>query len=182
MEIIAILGSRNPEGRTATATNALMKGFEDRGWEKKEVFLTHRQIERCRQCDDDGWGECREGRCIIDDDFASIVEEIRESDAVVFATPVYYSDLSESMRAFLDRLRRICRVNKDRVEGKPAFGISVAGGGGGGAPACSASLVGVMRRCGFDVLDVIPARRQNLDLKLELLGATGRWFADSLGS
>ena len=66
-------------------------------------------IERCRQCDDDGWGLCRrEGRCIIEDDFAGLVDKIARADAVVFSTPVYFSDLSESMKAFLDRLRRTC--------------------------------------------------------------------------
>ena len=83
---------------------------------------------------------------MIDDDFASLVERIRSSDAAVFATPVYFSDLSESMRAFLDRLRRICRHESGRagIEGTPAVGICVAGGGGGGAPACVVALEKVL--------------------------------------
>jgi len=93
----------------------------------------------------------------------------------VFATPVYFSDLSESMRAFLDRLRRITRSDTAArlVEGTRAVGLCVAGGGGGGAPACCVSLEKVLRTCGFDLVDVFPVRRQNLEGKLSALRSEG---------
>lgn len=179
MKIIAILGSRDHEGRTARAAGALLEGAVSQGAETCRAFLPEMDIQRCRQCEDNGWGVCRtEGRCVIHDDFGLLVERIRDADAAVFATPVYFSDLSESMRALLDRLRRICRheAGKARIEGKAAIGICVAGGGGGGAPVCAVSLEKVLSTCGFDVLDVVPARRQNLDLKLSILESTGRWL------
>jgi multimeric flavodoxin WrbA len=116
---------------------------------------------------------------VIEDDLPSIVDRIRAADVVVFANPVYFGDLSESMRAFTDRLRRICRVQESRtgIEGKPAIGVCVAGGGGGGAPSCTVSLEKVLRTCGFDVVDMVPARRQNLAHKVEILKVTGRWLA-----
>lgn len=182
MRIFCILGSRDTEGRTSRAGGSFLDGFAESGWDHDSVFLTHMNIERCRQCDDDGWGECRQGTCVIDDDFDSVVGEISDSDAILFATPVYYSDLSESMRAFLDRLRRVARVSKEGVQGKPAFGICVAGGGGGGAPLCAARLTEILGKCGFDVLDMIPARRQNLEIKVTTLRKTGAWFGQELGS
>jgi hypothetical protein len=33
--------------------------------------------------------------------------------------------------------------------------------------------------CGFEVLDMVPVRRQNLAMKLEVLGVVGRWLAAS---
>jgi multimeric flavodoxin WrbA len=152
--------------------------MESAGCEVESIYLTDLNIERCRQCDDDGWGRCREhDECNVGDNFSSIVEKIREADAVAFTTPVYFSDLSESMRAFLDRLRRIARHDKGGIRGKPAIGICLAGGGGGGAPACAASIDRALSGCGFDVVDVVPVRRQNLELKLDLLRETGKWFA-----
>lgn len=180
MKIVAILGSRDHEGRTAKAAEALLQGAGAEPAGDALAFLPELTIERCRQCEDNGWGLCRrEGRCAIDDDFAALVERIRDSEAVVFANPVYFSDLSESMRAFLDRLRRICRheSGKAGIEGKPAVGICVAGGGGGGAPACTVALEKVLNTCGFAVVDLVPARRQNLELKLQVLEATGKWLA-----
>lgn len=177
MQTIILLGSRSPNGQTARAAGAFFQGAGSKG---EQLFLPQMNIQSCRQCEDNGWGICRtEGRCVIEDDFAAVVDKMRNADAIAFATPVYFSDLSESMRAFLDRLRRIGRhkAGKDGIEGKTAIGICVAGGGGGGAPTCAASLEKILLRCDLDVLDMIPARRQNLEMKLRTLRITGEWLA-----
>lgn len=182
MTVLMISGSRSPDGQTARAADAMLEGASA-GSTTEKLFLASLHIERCRQCDDDGWGICnKEGRCVIEDDFASVVEKIRGADAVIFATPVYYSDLSESIRAFLDRLRRIGTHEDGRVgmAGKMAIGLCVAGGGGGGTPACCVSLERVLTTCGFDVVDMIPVRRQNLDAKLPRLRSAGEWLVSSL--
>jgi len=180
MKTILICGSRNPKGQTAQAADAVLRGLAKAGGSAERVFLPALEVERCRQCDDNGWGLCRkEGRCVIDDDLSGLVEKMRQADAVVFATPVYFSDLSESLRAFADRLRRMCTHEAGRmsIEGKPVIGVCVAGGGGGGAQACCVSLEKVMTTCGFDVVDMIPVRRQNLQAKLPALELAGQWLA-----
>jgi multimeric flavodoxin WrbA len=147
-----------------------------------QVHLPTMAVERCRQCDEKGWGLCRsEGRCVIEDDFAEVVSKIRQAEAVVFATPVYFGSLSESMRAFTDRLRRVCWHSKDNsgIDGKRAVGVCVAGGGGGGAPTCTVDLEKTLRTSGFDLVDVVPVRRQNLDLKKDVLRITGKWLAST---
>jgi multimeric flavodoxin WrbA len=183
MKVIAILGSRNPQGQTAKAVGALAHGVKGAGGECEQIFLPQMKIERCRQCDDNGWGICRtQGKCVIEDDFASLVSKINDADAVVFATPVYFGDLSESIRAFLDRLRRTCmhEAGKQNIAGKKAVAICVAGGGGGGSYSCSVSIERVIATCGFDLLDIVPVRRQNLDMKLAILETTGKWLAKSI--
>ena len=185
MKVLMISGSRNPKGQTARAADALLDGVMNQGSEVEKVFLPHMKIERCRQCEDSGWGICRsEGRCVIEDEFAVLVEKIDGADAVVFANPVYFGDLSESLRAFLDRLCRTCmhEDGRNRIGGKTAIGICVAGGGGGGAPNCTVSLEKVLRTCGFDVVDMVPARRQNLDMKLSVLRITGEWLVTDASS
>ncbi|NPV07604.1 MAG: flavodoxin family protein [Anaerolineae bacterium] len=180
MEVFIVLGSRNPEGQTAQAADALAAGVAERGGEVERAFLPLLDIQRCRQCNERGWGQCRdEGSCVIEDDFAAVVDRIRAADAAVFVTPVYFGDLSESMRAFTDRLRRITRHDhgKAGVEGKLAVGICVAGGGGGGAPNCCLSLERTLTTTGFRLVDVVPVRRQNLTHKTSVLRATGAWLA-----
>jgi len=56
----------------------------------------------------------------------------------------------------------------------------VAGGGGGGAPACAVRLEKVLHTCGFDVVDMVPARRQNLEHKVQVLRLTGAWLAEQV--
>ena len=182
MKALIVLGSRNPEGQTARAAGALIKALKSEGSQCEQLFLPKMKIELCRQCEDSGWGICRtEGRCIIEDDFGLLADKIRSADAVIFATPVYFSELSESMRGFLDRLRRTCmhESGKSGISGTKAIGICVAGGGGGGAPTCAVSLKNIVSRCGFDVVDMIPVRRQNLDMKMKVLEVVGKWLATS---
>lgn len=184
MNIIMICGSRSPKGKTATMAEALLRGAEGAGAVCERVYLPELAIERCRQCDEHGWGECAsKGQCVIKDDLDGIVNKIRAAQAVVFATPVYFGDLSESLRAFLDRLRRVnCNAEaKAMMQGKRAVGICPAGGSGGGSYTCATSLETTLRTTGFDVMDVVPVRRQNMDLKAQTLETTGRWLAGQAG-
>lgn len=187
MQILVLSGSKNREGQTARAINAVCKGIVGAGGDAETVFLTELNLERCRQCDPDGWGLCRsEGKCVIEDDFSSIVEKIEAADVIVFANPVYFGDLSESMRGFLDRLRRIKfsgLIAAGRGPGlfpsgggTPAIGLCYAGGSGNGPISCCANLERILQTCGFDVVDMIPARRQNLEAKIPMLELTGKWL------
>ena len=185
MSILILSGARNVNGQTARAVKAFMAGVSAQGCAVSQVMLPTLTIERCRQCEDNGWGLCRRsGQCVIDDDFAGLVQRIRESRAVVLATPVYYGDLSESLRAFLDRLRRISTQEEGRlgIVAMPLIGICVAGGGGGGAVSCCRSLEKIVNTCGFDVVEMIPVRRQNLEAKLEQIRLSGQWFAGTPAS
>jgi len=178
-KILFISGSRNWDGRTAGAINAIIKGAEKAGAKNESFFLPELDLHHCQQCDADGWGVCRrEGYCVINDDFQMLVDKIKESDVVVFATPVYFRDLTESMKSFLDRLRRISAFNPDPItKGISAVGMSMAGGGGGGATSACMNLESTLQMCRFDVIDIIPIRRQNFEIKLPMLALTGEWLA-----
>lgn len=56
-------------------------------------------------------GLCRsEGRCVINDDFSEDYQRLVSAEAIVWITPVYWHDLAENLKAFLDRLRRCERA------------------------------------------------------------------------
>jgi multimeric flavodoxin WrbA len=184
MQVLILSGSRNREGQTARAIKAIQKGIARGKGKSEAIFLTEMKLERCRQCDADGWGLCRkEGRCIIDDDFASIAARVKAADVVVFANPVYFGDLSESMRTFLDRYRRTLFKPGQAPPpgfgtpgGTPAIGVCYAGGSGNGTVSCAFFLERILQTCGFDVVDMIPVRRQNIDIKLPMLEIVGKWL------
>lgn len=190
MLIVALSGSRNRQGGTARALDAVLRGVAKAGGQWESIFLTECNLERCRQCNEDGWGVCMtEERCVIEDDFASIVTKVSKADLIVFATPVYFHDVSESMKAFLDRLRRIdfpqiLRLPRPIVPGQipngqgvPAIGVCYAGGSGNGTTSCCEKLERTLQTCGFDVVDMIPIRRQNLEVKVAVLEHVGAWLA-----
>ena len=163
MKLLVLSGSRNRQGKTAQTINAIIKGTNEAGGSSECIFLPELTLERCRQCNNDGWGDCRnEGHCIIDNDFTSVVEKIETTDVVVFANPVYFGDLSESMWTFLRRFRRThftsrptTRIEKDGIT---AIGLCYAGGSGNGTTSCCANMGRILQQCKFDVIDMIPVR------------------------
>jgi NAD(P)H-dependent FMN reductase len=186
LKILVLAGSRNHQGKTAEAAEAVCKGVKKAGGETETIFLTEKKLERCRQCNSEGWGICQtEHRCIIEDDFAAIVGKIKAADVMVFASPVYFRDLSESMRGFLDRLRRIRFMNVPpptpghpaNSANTPAIGLCYAGKSGFGTIGALANLEEMLQGCGFDMVDMIAVRRQNLEVKLPMLELTGQWLA-----
>lgn len=174
MKCIAIQSSPNLNGLTSSLAQAVMKGVATIGGETELVHLNGLNMNPCIACDD-GWGICRtKGACILEDDFEALREKITEADALVFATPVYWHDLSESAKIFLDRLRR-CESGRGfkTFTGKKAIGIASAGGSGRGAVRALHSLEDYLRRLDFEVFDLVPVTRFSKDHKIDMLKAAG---------
>jgi multimeric flavodoxin WrbA len=175
MKIVAVQSSPNIEGLTSKLSQAVLRGVKAEGGETELIHLNDLEIRRCHACEQ-GWGECREGGiCTIEDDFSNLKRRITGADSFVFATPVYFGDLSESAKSFLDRLRRVEAFSKRKsFEGKKVIGIAAAGGSGRGVVQCLYNLEVYLRRIGFDVFDLVPVTRSSKDYKVEMLESAGR--------
>ena len=127
MRIIALNASPNQEGLTALCAQAVLAGGQEAGAQVRLIHLCDLDLRVCQACEN-GWGQCRrEGRCIQQDDFAQVREEILAADAWVLATPVYFGEPSEIARVLLDRLRR-CNTGPEggQLQGKDFLGICAA--------------------------------------------------------
>jgi len=174
LKVIAIQSSANTDGLTASLAISVLKGVEYEGGETELIHLNKMNIKQCVACDR-GWGQCREGTCILVDDFEGIRRRMSQADALVFATPVYFGDLSESAKMFLDRLRRVeAFSNRDTFKGKKAVGIAAAGGGGGGAARALTNLDSYLRITKYDVFDLVPVTKFSKDHILPMLERAGR--------
>lgn len=164
--ILCVESSARADGLTATMAGECLAGARGAGAETELVQLKDLKLERCRMCGPEGWGLClKEGRCAVADDFAALAARVRAADGLVLATPVYYSDLSESLRAFLDRFRRVSGAPERKLDGKPAVLIAAAGGSGGGATRCLVQLEHSLAPLKVFVLDAIGVARRNRDYK-----------------
>ena len=175
-KVLCIESSARTGGLTATLADECLAGAREAGAETEIVRLKDLKIERCRMCDEQGWGECRKaGRCVIADDFAGVFENLRAADGLILATPVYFADLSESMKALVDRLCRITRdeAAKKVLADKPVVGIAAAGGSGNGTTHCMFQLERLLAACGAFVLDLIPAAQRNRDYKGQVARLAG---------
>ena len=114
----------------------------------------------------------------LKDGFQKLRDMIYDADALVFSTPVYFGDISESAKNFLDRWRRCERSNPDSLLiGKPAIGIAAAGGSGGGAINALHNLETYLRRLQFTVLDLVPVTQKSKKHKLDMLKVVGSRLA-----
>ena len=106
MKIMVITSSPNKEGLTASCGESAKRGIEKGSGEAVMVRLNDLNILKCQECGN-GWGICMTGdKCKLEDDFEQIHQVMGEADGYVVATPVYWWDMSESAKAFFDRLRR----------------------------------------------------------------------------
>jgi multimeric flavodoxin WrbA len=176
MKIIAIQSSPNTDGLTCQLAKAVLEGAESEGAESELVNLNKLKIDSCL-AHDRGWGTCRsEGKCMIKDDFQNLREKINRADALVFSTPVYYGDLSESAKRFFDRWRRCESYNREvsPLRGKPVVGIAAAGGSGGGAVNALHNLETYLRYLQFTIFDLVPVTRISKEYKIDMLKAVGK--------
>jgi multimeric flavodoxin WrbA len=186
MRILAIQTSPNTDGLTARLAEAALAGARLSGVEVELVNLNKLELEHCRACGT-GWGhhfepgKLQAGECIIKDDFAGLHEKVLAADGLVFATPVYFGDMSESARVFVDRLRRCEWPQRQNspLRGKHLLTIAAAGGSGGGAPGAAARveeiLIGTL---GMVRVGALAVTRFNADIELHAAHEFGRLMVE----
>jgi len=176
MKVLYIQTSPNVDGLTCKLAEAVLEGAKCGGADTELVHLNMLNIEPCK-AHGRGWGTClSEGKCTIDDDFQSLREKVNQADVFVFVTPVYFGDLSESAKRFLDRWRRCEAFSRESspLRGKPAIGISAAGGSGGGAVKALLNLESYLAWLQFNIFDLVSVTQKTKSCKLEMLKTAGK--------
>ena len=173
MNVLVISSSPNTDGLTSACAKAALEGIWQAGGEANEIRLNDLSIAACEACDN-GWGTCRDEHfCQVSDDFQSTHARILKADAFVFVTPVYWGELSESMKAFTDRLRR-CEALRGKESGlyhKPIMVVAAAGGSGNGMITCLACLERWIEHVHARKWDFIPVNRWSREYKLQTIRA-----------
>lgn len=124
----------NKMGLTFATVEECEKCLAVHGYEYKHICVNNKNIQRCLACGERGWGQCYEKHlCVLRDDFNEIYKYMEGFDAFVFVTPVYFHEMSESAKAFFDRLKRCdAFYNKSKIKNKKIVCIACAGGSGSG--------------------------------------------------
>ncbi|MGN1383597.1 MAG: flavodoxin family protein, partial [Eubacterium sp.] len=75
-------------------------GAEEAGHDVEFIPMAGKTIGFCVGC----WGCLKNKACVVNhDDAEKVVQKIRTADVVVFATPIYYYEMSGQMKTLLDR-------------------------------------------------------------------------------
>ena len=93
--------STSPRGgsNSEALARAFAEGAAESGNEVELISLRGRQLQFCRGC-----FVCQKtGRCVIRDDMQELLPKMEGADVLVFATPIYYYEMSGQMKTLLDR-------------------------------------------------------------------------------
>ncbi len=180
LKIAVVWSSPNKDGLTAGAKNQIIKGILQADADVDEIHLNKLDMRHCMACLD-GWGSCREkGECIIKDSFADVYKRLTDADGIVFVSAVYWSDLTEQFKAFIDRLRRCEATHNHFLVDKRCVLVACAGGTGRGTIECLNNMERALTHMGMRALDRIPVNRFNKSYMLPALSEAGKVYVDSL--
>ncbi len=186
MKIVAIQTSANEDGLTHALAGAALEGARKEGACTELINLNSMDVRSCIVCGS-GWGHHRSAdaelspdECVISDDFTEVRQKVAEADGLVFCTPVYFWDLSETAKALLDRLRRTHYPigEESPFTGKPVVSIAAAGGSGNGATEAASNLETHFVKW-MDMVRVmtLPVTRQTAEIHMETAEKAGELLA-----
>ncbi len=99
MKILAFNGSPRRDGNTQVLLREAIRGAREQGAEVTVHDLNWMNIRPCQHC-----GGCAEtGRCVIPDDMQKIHGDIRTTDRIILASPVFFFGLSGQTKIMIDR-------------------------------------------------------------------------------
>lgn len=99
-KVLIITTSLRAKSNSDILADQVAKGARDAGHEVEIISLKGKKIGFCKGC-----LACQNTmECVIKDDAIEIAEKVKEADTIVFATPIYYYEMSGQMKTLLDRL------------------------------------------------------------------------------
>lgn len=100
MHIVCLYGSPRPRGNSSILARRFLDRAAERGASCSEFHLNRLALRGCQGCN-----RCKTDleTCVLKDDLAPVLDAVFAADLVVFASPVYYGDVSAQLKMFIDR-------------------------------------------------------------------------------
>lgn len=131
--VLIISSSLRSGSNSELLAKAAMAGATAAGHEVRWLSLKGKAIGFCKGC-----LACQNtGKCVIQDDMNDMIEQVRDADVIIFATPVYYYGVSGQLKTFLDRcnplyiadykFREVYLVTASAEDGEKVYQTTKAG-------------------------------------------------------
>ena len=110
MKVIAINGSSRKDGNTAILLRTVLSEISAEGIGTELIQLAGNSLKGCVACN-----KCRENRdrkCVIQSDsFNDCFSALVAADGILLGSPVYFTDVTTSMKALIERTGRVAKAN-----------------------------------------------------------------------
>jgi multimeric flavodoxin WrbA len=122
MKVAAFNGSSRKDGNTYLLLNAALEEIREEGIETSLIQMAGSPIQGCRAC-----LQCmkqKNMKCSIESDpFNEYFKEISEADGILLGSPVYFSDVTASMKGLIERCGYVSRANGGVLKRKLGAGV-----------------------------------------------------------
>lgn len=99
-KVLVIATSLRAKSNSDILTENMIRGARDAGHDVEYISLKGKNLKFCIGC-----LACQKTQqCVLKDDAVWIAEKVKNADTLVFATPIYYYEMSGQMKTLLDRM------------------------------------------------------------------------------
>ena len=106
-KVLIISTSPRKNGNSHILAEEFQKGAALAGHDTELISPRDKKLNFCQGC----LACTKLGRCVIDDDANQIVAKMKDADVIVWATPVYYYDMSGQMKTMIDRANALYNLD-----------------------------------------------------------------------
>jgi multimeric flavodoxin WrbA len=158
--VLILKGSPREHGNSSTLAEKAAEGAKAVGAEVETFLLHNLDIRPCDACD-----TCQEtGVCVLMDDMQMLYPKLREADAIVIASPIYWFTMSAQTKLFVDRWYALESKQGNALKGKQ-FGILLSYGDtdpySSGAINAIRTFQDMLRYIGADIVGIVYGTASN---------------------
>ncbi len=132
MKVVAINGSPKKEGNTYHALLGVGKQLQANNIDFEIIHVGNKAVRGCLAC-----GKCaknKDEKCgITTDPLNEWIQQMKDADGIIIASPVHYAGIAGTMKCFLDRAFYVAGVNGGLFRQKVAAAVVAVRRTGGSA-------------------------------------------------
>lgn len=117
INVVALNGSPRAKGNTYHSLKTVLAVLEEEGIQGEIIQLGGKKLGGCKAC-----YQClqkKDKSCAQkDDDMNFFIEKVLAADGILIGSPVYFSNVSTEVKAFIDRCGLVAKMNDSMLKGK----------------------------------------------------------------
>jgi len=109
MKALLINGSPRKGGNTEYSLSIIKDTLAEEGIDAEILQIGHESISGCLAC-----GMCAKNKnekCVMNDKVNEVIQKMKNADAIVLGSPVYFGGVNGTMKSFLDRAFYVSGAN-----------------------------------------------------------------------
>lgn len=130
MKVVAFNGSPKEKGNTYAAIRMVAEELQAAGILVEVVQVGDKMVRGCIACG--GCAKNQDEKCVLPgDEVNAWLQKMKEADGIILGSPVHYSGISATMKAFLDRAFYVASANGGMLRHKAAAAVVAVRRSGG---------------------------------------------------